>query len=61
MGLMDFINEKIIDSGFNKNDREEKRQTKEKFKVAKKSLKDMTADRDLYRDKAIALLEEKGE
>ena len=61
MGLMDFINEKIIDSEFNKNDREEKRQTKEKFKIAKKSLKDMTADRDLYRDKYIALLEEKGE
>ena len=45
MGLMDFINEKIIDSELNENDREEKRQTKKKFKAAKKSLKDMTADR----------------
>lgn len=61
MGLMDFINEKIIDSELNENDREEKRQTKKKFKTAKKSLKDMTADRDLYRDKYIAILEEKGE
>ena len=61
MGLMDFINEKIIDSEINENDREEKRQTKKKFKAAKKSLKDMTADRDLYRDKYIAILEEKGE
>ena len=30
MEIRDFINEKIIDSEFNKNDREEKRQTKKK-------------------------------
>lgn len=57
MGLMDFINEKEL----NENVREEKRQTKKKLKVAKTNLKDMTADRNLYRDKYIALLEEKGE
>lgn len=39
MGLMDFINEKIIDSELNENDREEKRQTKKKFKAAKKKFK----------------------
>lgn len=61
MGLMNFINEKLIESEINDNERKEEKQTKKKLKVAKTNLKDMTADRDLYRDKYISLLEEKGE
>lgn len=59
--LMDYINEKVFDGEFTKNERNEEKQTKKKLKTAKAQLKDVTEDRDLYRDKYIALLEEKGE
>lgn len=61
MGLMNFINEKIMDAEIMENDRKEKKQTKKKLKAAKTNLKEMTIDRDLYREKYIAILEEKGE
>lgn len=59
--LMDYINEKVFDGEVAKNERNEEKQTKKKLKTAKAQLKDVAEDRDLYRDKYIALLEEKGE
>lgn len=59
--LMDYINEKVFDGEVVKNERNEEKQTKKKLKTAKAQLKDVMKDRDLYRDKYIALLEEKGE
>lgn len=59
--LMDYINEKVFDGEVAKNERNEEKQTKKKLKTAKAQLKDVMKDRDLYRDKYIALLEEKGE
>lgn len=59
--LMDYINEKVFDGEVAKNERNEEKQTKKKLKTAKAQLKDVAEDRDLYRDKYIAILEEKGE
>lgn len=61
MGLLDFINEKVIDKEGETNTAIENRQMKKKIKASKKVLSDITAERDLIREKYIAILEEKGE
>ncbi|MBQ3474560.1 MAG: hypothetical protein IJH20_00090 [Bacilli bacterium] len=59
--LMDYINDKFIENEPSKNEKLEEKQTKKKLKTAKAQLKEVTEDRDLLRDKYIALLEEKGD
>ena len=59
--FMNYIQEVLVDNEISKNERNEERQTKKKLKTAKNQLKEMTTERDLYRDKYITLLEEKGE
>lgn len=59
--LMNYINDKILENEPNKNERLEEKQTKKKLKTAKAKLKETTEERDLYRDKYIAILEEKGD
>lgn len=59
--LMNYINDKILENEPARNERLEEKQTKKKLKTAKAKLKDTTDERDLFRDKYIALLEEKGE
>lgn len=59
--LMNYINDKILENEPNKNERLEEKQTKKKLKTAKAKLKETSEERDLYRDKYIAILEEKGE
>lgn len=61
MGLIDYISNKAIDSEVDKNERMEKKQDKYKLKTAKTQIKELTKDRDLFRDKYMAILEEKGE
>lgn len=59
--LMDYINEKFIDNEVSINEKKEERQTKKKLKTAKVKIKEISEERDLYKDKYIAILEEKGE
>lgn len=61
MRLLDFINGKMIDGECEKNIEIENKQMRKKIKSHKNALKDAIAERDLIREKYIALLEEKGE
>lgn len=61
MGLLDFINEKVIEREDETNTIVENKQMKKKIKAHKKVLKDVIEERDLIREKYIAILEEKGE
>lgn len=63
--LTDWINNKVnefeVEMEPKKNEKLEEKQTKKKLKKAKKTIKDIADERDLYRDKYMAILEEKGE
>ncbi len=61
--LTDWINNKVnefeVEMEPKKNEKLEEKQTKKKLKKAKKTIKDIADERDLYRDKYMAILEEK--
>ena len=61
MKLLDFIREGMIDNEGEKNIEIENKQMRKKIKSHKAALKDIIEERDLIREKYIAILEEKGE
>ena len=61
MKLLDFIREGMIDNEGEKNIEIENKQMRKKIKSHKTALKDAIGERDLIREKYIAILEEKGE
>ena len=61
MKLLDFIREGMIDNEGEKNIKIENKQMRKKIKSHKIALKDAIGERDLIREKYIAILEEKGE
>lgn len=61
MGLLSFINDKTIDRESEKNIEIENKQMRKKIKSHKNALKEVIDERDLIREKYIAILEEKGE
>ena len=61
MKLLDFIREGMIDNEGEKNIKIENKQMRKKIKSHKAALKDAIGERDLIREKYIAILEEKGE
>lgn len=61
MGLLSFINDRTIDRESEKNIEIENKQMRKKIKSHKNALKEAIDERDLIREKYIAILEEKGE
>ena len=61
MGLLNIIQEKIENDEVNSDITSENKQMRKKTANLKKTLEEVTNERDSYRDKYIALLEEKGE